>query len=94
MRSVARAIATWRFGLALSVAVVLWASLTFAQNPEREDVYPTDIPIEVRGLAPTLVVANELGSVRVRIVAPEDSWRRLQASSFRATLDQIGRAHV
>ncbi len=87
MRSVARAIATWRFGLALSVAVVLWASLTFAQNPEREDVYPTDIPIEVRGLAPTLVVANELGSVRVRIVAPEDSWRRLQASSFRATLD-------
>jgi YbbR domain-containing protein len=69
------------------VAVVLWASLTIAQNPEREDGYPTDIPIEVRGVAPTLVVANELGSVRVRIVAPEDSWRRLQASSFRATLD-------
>ena len=87
MSAVARAVATWRFALALSVAVVLWASLTIAQNPEREDAYPTDIPIEVRGVAPTLVVANELGSVRVRIVAPEDSWRRLQASSFRATLD-------
>ena len=87
MKSVVRAVATWRFALALSVAVVLWVSLTIAQNPEREDAYPTDIPIEVRGLAPTLVVANELGSVRVRIVAPEDSWRRLQASSFRATLD-------
>ena len=87
MRSVVRAVATWRFALALSVAVVLWVSLTIAQNPEREDAYPTDIPIEVRGLAPTLVVANELGSVRVRIVAPEDSWRRLQASSFRATID-------
>jgi YbbR domain-containing protein len=82
-----RAVATWRFFLALSVAVVLWVGLTIAQNPEREDGYPTDIPIEVRGLAPTLVVANELGSVRVRIGAPEESWRRLQASSFRATLD-------
>jgi YbbR domain-containing protein len=87
VRAIVRAVATWRFALALSVAVVLWVSLTIAQNPEREDAYPTDIPIEVRGLAPTLVVANEIGSVRVRIVAPEDSWRRLQASSFRATLD-------
>lgn len=87
MRAIARAVVTWRFALALSVAVVLWVSLTIAQNPEREDAYPTDIPIEIRGLAPPLVVANELGSVRVRIVAPEDSWRRLQASSFRATLD-------
>ena len=87
MRSVFRAVLTWRFALALVVAIVLWVRLTIEQNPEREDLYPTDIPIEVRGLAPTLLVANETGAVRVRISAPEDSWRRLQASSFRATID-------
>ena len=87
MRSVFRAVVTWRFALALVVAIVLWVRLTIDQNPEREDLYPTDIPIEVRGLAPTLLVANETGAVRVRISAPEDSWRRLQASSFRATID-------
>ena len=87
MRSAFRAVVTWRFALALVVAIVLWVRLTIEQNPEREDLYPTDIPIEVRGLAPTLLVANETGGVRVRISAPEDSWRRLQASSFRATID-------
>ena len=58
MRSVFRAVVTWRFALALVVAIVLWVRLTIDQNPEREDLYPTDIPIEVRGLAPTLLVAN------------------------------------
>ncbi len=85
--AVAGAVMTWRFVLALVVAVALWVRLTIAQNPEREDAYPTDIPVEVRGLAPSLVVANDLGMIRVRIAAPEASWRRLQASNFRATVD-------
>lgn len=90
MRSVVRAVLTWRFVLALSVSILLWVRLTIVQNPDREDPYPTGIPVEVRGLGPTLVVANDVGTVRVRILAPEESWRQLQASSFRATVDLTG----
>jgi YbbR domain-containing protein len=77
----------WRFLLALVLASTLWVRLTLEQNPERRDVYPTEIPVEVRGLPPGLVVANVVPPVKVRIAAPQESWRRLQAQSFRASVD-------
>jgi YbbR domain-containing protein len=77
----------WRFLLALVLSATLWARLTLEQNPERRDVYPTEIPVEQKGLAPNLVVANDIQPIKVRIAAPQDSWRNLQASSFRAFVD-------
>lgn len=77
----------WRFLLALILSLTLWARLTLAQNPERVDVYPTDIPVEVRNLPAGLVVANDIPAVKLRIAAPQESWRFLEPSSFRATVD-------
>jgi YbbR domain-containing protein len=77
----------WRFLLAFVLSATLWARLTLEQNPERQDVYPSEIPVEVRGLPNTLVVANDMPSVKVRIAAPQESWRSLSVGSFRALVD-------
>ena len=80
----------WRFLFALLLSIALWARLTLEQNPERRDLYPTDIPVEASGLSPGLVVANEVQPVRLRISAPSQSWRTLEPGSFRAQVDLSG----
>jgi YbbR domain-containing protein len=80
----------WRFLLALILSSTMWARLTLEQNPQRQDEFPTDIPIEVRSLPPGLVLANELPSVKVQIAAPQASWQSLRGSSFRASIDLAG----
>src|SRR5690348_2783502 len=80
----------WRFLLAFILSVTLWARLTLEQNPERRDIYPTEIPVEARGLPPNLVVANDIQPIKVRIAAPQESWRQLQVGSFRASVDLSG----
>ena len=77
----------WRFLLAFVLSVSLWARLTLDQNPERQDIYPTEIPVEVRGLPDNLIVSNDIQPIKVRIAAPQDSWRQLQVGSFRASVD-------
>ena len=77
----------WRFLLALVLSTTLWARLTLEQNPERRETYPSDIPVEVRGLPPNLVVANEIQPIKVRVAAPQTSWSQLGVGSFRATVD-------
>jgi YbbR domain-containing protein len=80
----------WRFLFALLLSVALWARLTLEQNPERRDNYPTEIQVEAQGLAPGLVVANEVQPVRLRVSAPSQSWRTLEPGSFRASVDLNG----
>lgn len=77
----------WRFLLAMVLASTLWARLTLEQNPQRQDVYPTEIQVEPRGLRDGLVVANEVQPIKLRVVAPQESWRLLQPSSFRAVVN-------
>ncbi|HEU5315433.1 MAG TPA: CdaR family protein [Chloroflexota bacterium] len=77
----------WRFLLSLVISASLWARLTLEQNPQKVDIYPTDITVEPRGLPPNLVVANELAPVKVRVAAPQESWRFLEPSSFRVSVD-------
>jgi len=77
----------WRFLLSLVLSITLWARLTLDQNPQRVDVYPTEIPVEARGLPANLVVANELPAVRVKVSAPQESWRFLEPSSFRVSVN-------
>lgn len=77
----------WRFLLALVLSVTLWARLTLDQNPQRVDVYPTEIQVEAQGLPSTLVVANDLPTVKLRVSAPQESWRFLEPSSFRVVVD-------
>jgi YbbR domain-containing protein len=46
--------------------------------------------VEARGLPPNLVVANDIQPIKVRIAAPQESWRQLQVGSFRASVDLSG----
>lgn len=78
----------WRFLFALLLSIALWSRLTLEQNPERRDLYPTEISVEARGLPSGLVIANELQPVRLRISAPQQSWRSIEPGvSFRALVD-------
>ena len=61
----------WRFLFALLLSIALWARLTLEQNPERRDLYPTDIPVEASGLSPGLVVANEVQPVQPEHLRPQ-----------------------
>ena len=80
----------WRFLLALVISISLWGRLTLEQNPQRVDVYPTDINVEPRGLPANLVVAGDLPPVKIRVAAPQESWRFLEPSSFRVSVDLNG----
>jgi YbbR domain-containing protein len=80
----------WRFLLAFAVSVTLWARLTLDQNPQRVDVYPTEISVEARSLPPNLVVANELPPVKLRLAAPQESWKFFEPGSFRVWVDLSG----
>lgn len=80
----------WRFLLAIVISGSLWARLTLEQNPQRVDVYPTELPVEARGLPPNLVVATELPTVKVRVSVPQEAWASLSPSSFRVAVDLAG----
>src|SRR6478752_1343986 len=73
----------WRFLLAFVLSVTLWARLTLDQNPERRDIYPTEIPVEARGLSQKFVVANDLQPITVRI-------EELRESSVPVRVEQTG----
>ena len=82
----------WRFLLALVLSATLWARLTLEQNPARQDVYPSDITVEARGMPASLVIANDIPPIRVKIAAPQESWKHLGVGSFRAVVD-LSSAH-
>lgn len=77
----------WRFLLAVILSATIWARLTLDLNPQRRDIYPTDIPVEIQGLPPGLVVANDSQRVKLRVAAPQESWKHLEPASFRAMVD-------
>ncbi len=80
----------WRLLLALVLSVAIWAGLTLARNPQRQEVFPSELTVETTGLPANLVVVNEVSPIQVRVNAPVESYRRLQAASFRASVDLRG----
>ena len=75
--------------MVLSVAV--WVMANVELNPEVTASFSSAIPIEVTGLPKGVVVyGTEPGSVNVKLRAPQDSWSRLRAASFRAYVDLSG----
>lgn len=79
--------------LALALAVIVWAAANAEQNPEVTGVFPSSIPVEVSNVPPGLVVYGSVADkVTLKIRAPQDSWSRLRADSFRAYVDMSGRS--
>src|SRR5918912_3819293 len=73
--------------LALLLSAVLWWVITTEQNPERNELFPSPIPVEVINAPPSLVVTGDVPTVQVQVRAPSDVWSRLRSSSIRATAD-------
>ena len=80
----------WRLLLALVLSVAIWAGLTLERNPQRQEVFPSELLVETAGLPANLVVVNQVPLIRVRVNAPVESYRRLQAASFRVSVDLDG----
>ena len=85
--AVLRGVDLGRALLALALAFVLWWVISAEQRPERIDLFPSPIPVEVVNAPPNMVVAGEVPSIQVQVRAPSDVWSRLRSSSFRATAD-------
>ena len=89
-RQQAREALGWRLLLALVLSVAIWAGLTLERNPQRQEVFPSELTVEITGLPANLIVLNEVVPIRVRVNAPVESYRRLQATSFVASVDLRG----
>lgn len=73
--------------LALALAAGLWWVITTEENPERNELFLSPVPVEVVNAPPSLVVTGEVPPVHVQVRAPGEVWTRLRASSFRALAD-------
>jgi YbbR domain-containing protein len=73
--------------LALALAAGLWWVITTEENPERNELFPSPIQVEVVNAPPTLVVTGEVPAVQAQVRAPSEVWSRLRAGSFRALAD-------
>jgi YbbR domain-containing protein len=73
--------------LALTLAAALWWVITTEQNPERNELFPSSIPVDVINAPPSLVVVGEVPQIQAQVRAASDIWSRLRATSFRAVAD-------
>lgn len=73
--------------LALLLAAALWFVITTEQNPERNELFPTPIQVEIINAPPSLVVTGDVPSIQAQVRALGSEWSRLRANSFRATAD-------
>ncbi|MCL5962088.1 MAG: CdaR family protein [Chloroflexi bacterium] len=72
------------FSLAFSIA--LWTIVT-NQQARWETDYFQNVAVKVRGEPEGLVARDALSSVRVKVTAPSDVWKRLTSGSFQVYVD-------
>ena len=77
--------------LSLALGVATWLFVTEAENPTQAGLFPVRIPVTYVNVGDDLAVANDLGSVALRIEAPVDRWDSLSPSNFEASVDLAGR---
>jgi YbbR domain-containing protein len=73
--------------LALALASALWIVVQNEQNPDRTDMTPFLVPVEVINTPGGLIVVSEAAQVQLRVRAPSDAWPALRPGSFRVTAD-------
>jgi YbbR domain-containing protein len=76
--------------LALIMAVVLWLYVTNEQNPPVEA--SVSVPLEVRGVAETLVATDAPDAVRVKVRGPRSITAGLTPQDIKAYIDLRGAA--
>lgn len=76
--------------LSLALGVAIWVFVTEEENPTRAGLFTSQIPVVSVNVGEELAVANDLGSIDVRIEAPEDRWDGLSTANFSASVDLSG----
>jgi YbbR domain-containing protein len=93
MRSFAKNLRTFLLALALGISV--WVSAVSEADPNEVNTFPRPIPLEVVGLDPAFILAEDPPpAVEVRLRAPRSVWETLIAKkdSIRAVLDLTEKA--
>jgi len=93
MRSFAKNLRTFLLALALGISV--WVSAVSEADPNEVNTFPRPIPLEVVGLDPAFILAEDPpAAVEVRLRAPRSVWETLIAKkdSIRAVLDLTEKA--
>jgi YbbR domain-containing protein len=78
------------FLLALVLGISVWVSAVTGADPDEVGIYPEEIPLEVIGNDPSLVITSDIPSeIEVTLRAPQSVWEQLtaQENSVQATLD-------
>lgn len=78
------------FGLAFSLAMIVWVSAVIADNPDETRAYPIPVTLEIIGQNPGLVITSELPrQVNLTLRAPQSVWKDLASleSPVRCILD-------
>ncbi|NWG19557.1 MAG: hypothetical protein HXY39_04440 [Chloroflexi bacterium] len=86
-----------RLLLALALAFALWVFVSYAQNPDQSISYD-NVPVDIEGLEPGLVVVDEQGlpraqrqAVDVSVNTDEETLRNVRVSDLRVFVDLEGR---
>jgi YbbR domain-containing protein len=74
--------------LALLFALGIW--MYVAAGESRVDKFPGRIPIEPKNVPVGMAIADDLGSVEVKIKASYSSWQHLSIDKFTASVDLAG----
>lgn len=76
----------WRFGASLVLAIVLWGTVTAANNPERTKTF-TSVDVAPAHLDGTLVIVGSLPQVAVQLSGPRTDMNAIAASDVKASVD-------
>jgi YbbR domain-containing protein len=77
--------------LSIILAFGLWVVVLNEQNPERTQMTPFQIPVEVERIPDGVtLVTDQQPTVQLWVRAPENVWPRLRQDSFRAYVDASG----
>ena len=76
-----------RFLVALALSALVWAGLTLELNPNAQELFSDNIPVEDVNLGPNLLVAAPIQPVRVSISGPKVNLTRLTVRDFVARVD-------
>jgi len=77
--------------LALLLALTVWIVASLEENPFQEADLPTPVEIDVKGLAPGLIITNDYPqAARVRVRAQQETWRSISAEDVLVTADLSG----
>jgi YbbR domain-containing protein len=76
----------WRLGASLVLAIILWGTITAANNPERSKTFPT-VDIAATHLDSSLQIVGSLPQASIALSGPRTDMTKIISSNVTASLD-------